>query len=213
MERLRAQLPDVPAGIATVTDRVLPNLFPSGDAADFRQVAERSLAVDYPPPGRVRTRSTDFGVLDELVTGNYFGAQARRRLVVLLSDGESGDFDPNLIAQSLRDAHIDLIVVQFWHPDEWVYAGTGAVEAGYHPDAAAAASADRLGRAVSGLPAFGEGDIAGAAAAARRLLGHGPTVRATPRAHVRPLASYAVAAAALPLALLLLGRGLRRRSF
>jgi hypothetical protein len=211
MERLRAELADVPAGIATVTDRTLPNLFPSGDAADFRQVAEHSLAIDHPPPARVRRRSTDFSVLDELVTGNYFGAQARHRLVVLLTDGESDVFDVGSTAQSLRDAHIDLIVVRFWHADERIYTGGGAIEAGYRPDAAAAASADRLGRAVSGLPAFGEGDAGGAAAAARRLLGHGPTEPAAPRAHVRPLASYAVAAAALPLAFLLLGRGFRRR--
>jgi hypothetical protein len=209
-ERLRAQLGDVPSGIATMTDRVLPNLFPSSDAADFDQVAERSLAVDRPPPAAVRSRSTDFGMLNDLVTGNYFGAGARHRLVVLLTDGESSDFDVGWIAKSLRGAQIDLIVVRFWHQDERIYTRRGAVQTGYRPDATAAAWADRIARAVSGLPSFGEADVPGAARAARRLLGHGPTVAATTSEHVRPLSSYVVAAASFPLALLLLGRGIRR---
>jgi hypothetical protein len=137
-ERLRAQLGDVPSGIATMTDRVLPNLFPSSDAADFDQVAERSLAVDRPPPAAVRSRSTDFGMLNDLVTGNYFGAGARHRLVVLLTDGESSDFDVGWIAKSLRGAQIDLIVVRFWHQDERIYTRRGAVQTGYRPDATAA---------------------------------------------------------------------------
>jgi hypothetical protein len=209
-ERLRADLADVPAGIATLTDRVLPNLFPSSDAADFNQVAERSLAVDHPPPARVRKRSTDFGVLPDLASGNYFGAQARRRLVVLLTDGESAAFDVGWTAQSLRDAHLDLIIVRFWHGDERIYAGRDAIQLGYRPDAAATAWADRLGLAVSRQRSFAEGETAAAAGAARRLLGHGPTGPTATRADLRPLSSYLVAAASFPLAFLLLGRGFRR---
>jgi hypothetical protein len=210
-ERVRVALPDVPAGIATLTDRVLPNLFPSGDAADFYQVAERSLAIDQPPPEHVSKRSTDFSVLTDLASRNYFGARARHRLVVLLTDGESNEIDLTWTAKSLRDAHVDLIVVRFWHPDERVYAGRGTIETGYHPDAVAAASGDRLGRAVSGLGSFSDDNVAGVAAAARRLLGRGPTGPAATQAHVRPLSSYFVAAASLPLALLLLGPSFRRR--
>jgi hypothetical protein len=210
-ERLRAQLADVPSGIATMTDRVLPNLFPTSDAADFEQVAERSLAVDRPPPASVHSRSTSFGMLNDLVTGNYFGAAARHRLVVLLTDGESNDFDAGWIARSLRGVRIDLIVVRFWHPDERIYTKRGAIETGYRPDAAAAAWGDRVARAVSGVPSFGEGDVSGAARAARRLLGHGPTEAMTTSAHVRPLSSFVVAAASFPLALLLVGQSFRRR--
>jgi hypothetical protein len=210
-ERLRAQLAEVPAGIATLTDRPLPNLFPSSDTADFAQVAERSLAIDQPPPAQVRRRSTDFGALADLATGNYFGPGTRHRLVVLLTDGESGYFDVGWTAQMLHDARVDLIVVRFWHRDERIYGRGGAIETGYRPDAAAAVWADRLGRAASGEPSLGEADVAGAATAARRLLGHGPTGPAAASAQLRPLSSHLVAAAAFPLALLLLGRGFGRR--
>jgi hypothetical protein len=208
-ERLRQALPDVPGGIATLTDRLLPNLFPSGDASGFARVAERSLAIDQPPPAQVRKRSTDFGALTQLVLGNYFGPHARRRLVVLLTDGESVPFDLGHTARSLREARIGLIVVRFWRPDERVYAGPRAVETAYRPDAAATARAGRLGSAVSGLPPFAEGELAAAAAAARTLLGHGPTGPAPGAVEERPLAPYLAAAAWLPLALLLLGRSVR----
>jgi hypothetical protein len=215
-ERLRTALPDVPAGIATLTDRLLPNLFPTGDADGFARVAERSLAIDQPPPTQVRKRSTDFGALTQLVFGNYFGAETfgaptRHRLVVLLTDGESGAFDVASTARVLRKARIDLIVVRFWHADERIYAGSRAVETGYRPDPTATAWADEFGPAVSGLAPFAEGDLVGARAAARKLLGHGPTGPAPTAVEDRPLSSYFAAAAGLPLALLLLGRSFRLR--
>jgi type II secretory pathway pseudopilin PulG len=210
-ERLRTALPDVPAGIATLTDRPLPNLFPTGDPESFALVAERSLAIDQPPPAQVHKRSTDFSALTQVVVGGYFGARTRRRLLVLLTDGESAAFDVGSTARSLREARIDLIVVRFWHADERIYAGPRAVETGYRPDPTATVWADKLGSAVSGVAPFAEGDLAGAGAAARKLLGHGPTGPAARAVQDRPLASYLAAAAGLPLALLLLGRSFRLR--
>jgi type II secretory pathway pseudopilin PulG len=204
-ERLRAELPDVPAGIATLTDRLLPNLFPTGDAGGFARVAEHALAIDQPPPAQVRKRSTDFGALTQLVLGSYFGAQTRRRLVVLLTDGESAGFDVGSTTRSLRRARIDLIVVRFWHADERIYAGARPYETGYRPDPAATAWADELGPAVSGLAPFAEGDLAGAGEAARKLLGRGPAGPTPSAVQDRPLSSYFAAAAGLPLAFLLLG--------
>jgi hypothetical protein len=208
-ERMRASLADVPAGVASFTDRVLPNLFPSSDAAAFDLVAERALAIDQPPPALVHRRSTDFSALGDLASANYFAPTARRRLVVLVTDGESGKFDVVGTARTLRAARVDLIVVRFWHRAERIYARDGEVVTGYRPDAVAAARADQLGRAVSGLWPFAEDDVAGAAAAARRLLGHGPTAPAATTARIRPVSSYVAAAAALPLAFLLLGQGVR----
>jgi hypothetical protein len=46
---LGSQLGDIPAGVATFTDRVLPNLFPSGNRAAFDSTIQ-SLAIASPPP-------------------------------------------------------------------------------------------------------------------------------------------------------------------
>jgi type II secretory pathway pseudopilin PulG len=211
-ERLRATVPDVPAGIATLTDRPLPNLFPTGDRESFALVAERSLAIDQPPPAQVRKRSTDFSGLTQLGSGSYFGAHSRRRLVVLLTDGESTAFDGGTTARLLREARIDLIVVRFWHADERIYTRSGAVETGYRPDPTATASVDKFGAAVSGFAPFAEGDLAGARGAARTLLGRGPSAPAPRAVQDRPLSPYLAAAAGLPLALLLLGRSSRLRT-
>ena len=51
--RLRAQLRDVPIGIASMTDRALPNLMPTTDDALFTRTLLQSVAVDHPPPSQV----------------------------------------------------------------------------------------------------------------------------------------------------------------
>ncbi len=47
---LRAALPDVPVGVASLTDRVLPHLFPSADQEVFEATLERSVGIEQPPP-------------------------------------------------------------------------------------------------------------------------------------------------------------------
>jgi hypothetical protein len=203
--RLRLALPELPVGIVSLTDRVLPNLFPSPDMEDFAHVAARTLTIDNPPPTRIRDRSTDFSVLTELSTQNYFPPRAKRRVVVLLTDGESSPFDVPSEAQWLRRAHIGLVVVRFWRRDERI-AGTT-----YRPDPQSAAVVDRFARAVSGGSSLREDELGATAAAVRRLVGKGAADPAARLEHVRPLGSFAVAAAAVPLAFLLLGRRLRLR--
>ena len=56
-ETLRAAIPDVPAGVASFTDRALPNLFPTADAGVFAATVDRSVAIERPPPGRAGSRS------------------------------------------------------------------------------------------------------------------------------------------------------------
>ena len=54
--RLRAAIPQVPAGVATLTDRVLPDLLPVPDVAGFDAVVERGVAIESPPPVTQRRR-------------------------------------------------------------------------------------------------------------------------------------------------------------
>src|SRR5262249_28734496 len=102
--RLRAAIPDVPSGVATVTDRVLPDLLPVPDVAGFDSVVEHAVAIESPPPRETAPRATSFGALVELASGNFFEPSAKRRLVVLLTDGESNATDPGAIAETLSPA-------------------------------------------------------------------------------------------------------------
>ena len=59
-ERLRAAIPEVPSGIATLTDRVLPDLLPVGDAGAFDATLRRAVAIEEPPPRALSLRATTF---------------------------------------------------------------------------------------------------------------------------------------------------------
>ena len=50
-EQLRASLPDVKVGVASLTNRVLPHLFPSADEDVFRATLDESVGVERPAPG------------------------------------------------------------------------------------------------------------------------------------------------------------------
>ena len=92
--RLRAAIPDVASGVATLTDRVLPDLLPVPDADAFDSVLERGIAIDSPPPQKASVRATTYAALAGIASGNYFDPGAKRRIVVLLTDGESKSRQP-----------------------------------------------------------------------------------------------------------------------
>ena len=77
--RLRAALPDLPVGIASMTDRTLPNLMPTTDATLFSRTLTQSVAVDRPPPSQAYhlKRATSFEALVPVIQSNFF-AQTRR---------------------------------------------------------------------------------------------------------------------------------------
>ena len=95
--RLRARLPDVPIGLVSMTDRSLPNLMPTTDAALFRRTLLQSVAVDHPPPSQVYPgRATSFQALVPLVESHFFSQGVQRRLLVVFTDGESSKVSPFL---------------------------------------------------------------------------------------------------------------------
>jgi von Willebrand factor type A domain len=204
-EHLRADLAGVPAGLAGFTDRVTPNLLPSTGQADFTRAAEQALAIDSPPPRGSGRQSTNLGALVAFATGNYFAPRIRHRLVIALTDGESEQFDGAVVAQGLRRAGVKLLFVRTWHQDERIYDDHGREDPNYSPDPSAGPRLTQFARAVGGA-AYTEHDLAAIAAAARHLLGQGPTVREPAGQHLDSLATYLIVAAAVSLAFLLLRR-------
>jgi len=190
-QRLRAAIADVPSGVATLTDRVLPDLMPVADAASFDAVAGRGVAIESPPPAGTAVRATTYSALGDIASGGYFPPKTTTRLVVLLTDGESNPVDTTEVARALSPARgYRFIAVRFWRRDETVYKPTGKPETAYRPDPLGRVVLGDVASALGGR-AFDERSLAAAASYLRRTAGSGPTT-ATPSATPTrtPLAPY-----------------------
>jgi hypothetical protein len=210
-EQLRASLPDVKFGVASLTNRVLPHLFPSADQDVFRATLEKSVGIDRPAPGtgfiiapgQVSSRNaTVLAALAGMGTQGFFSPEARKRVAVVLTDGESPDVAADRVASSFRRAGIHAVFLRFWGSGERVFTN-GDAEPQYRPDPQSRAILGSLAAATGGR-SFDEADLAGAERQVRQDLGTGPAeAEATERGHRLPLAPYLAAVAILPLGLLL----------
>jgi hypothetical protein len=203
--QIREALGPVPTGVATLTDRVLPLLFPTADRSAFEQTVQRVLAPESPPPREVSVTATTLGALGEAARGNLFPPSAQRRLFVVLTDGESRPFAETTVARALDSSGVGLVLVHVWRADERVYRPAGGPERAYRSDPDSRAVLTQLA-ATAGGEAFSEDDVGGAERAAARTLGDGPTKSQGSEERVTPLAPYVALAALVPLAV-----ALRRR--
>ncbi len=198
--RLRAAIPQVESGVATLTDRVLPDLLPVADEAGFDAVVSRAVAIESPPPSTTSVRATSFGALAAIPAGGYFAPAAKTRVVVLLTDGESVATDTAAVARTFgAPPGYKLLTVRFWQPGEAIYRGAKR-EPAYRPDPTGAESLAALAQATRGR-AVEEGDLGAGANFLERAVGNGPTVAAAGTTRTQtPLAPYLIALALLLLA-------------
>jgi hypothetical protein len=203
-ERLRASIADVPAGVATLTDRVLPDLLPLPGTASFDAVAAHAVAIESPPPQASAVRATAFSALAQIAAGNYFDPSAKRRLVVLLTDGESNPVDTGALSTALAPARgYRFLAIRFWHSGEAVFDADGKPEAAYRPDPLGRVVLDSVAAATGGR-AFEEGRIGDVGAYLRHAAGTGAVgVTRSTTVTRRPLAPYLAAAGLLLLVLCL----------
>lgn len=200
-ESVAGQLAGVPVGVATFTDRVLPDLFPTADVGAVDGVL-RSVGADDPPPREVGTVATTFDALSSLGTQGFFPQRVQRRAVLLLTDGESAPFDAGSVGDALRRAGVALVIDRVGGGADRVWRSNGTPEANYRPDPAGArASVAQLAGAVR------EPVTANPVAALRRAIGSGPTKAAGQTTRTRTLAPYAVLLALMPLLVLFLNGG------
>jgi hypothetical protein len=191
----------IPLGVATFTDRVLPNLFPTADPAVFDSTV-RSLTSNTAPPREVSRVATSFGALREIQPADFFSPAERVRALLVISDGESAPFDARAVARTLatpRTVHV--IVVRVGGAGDRLYSAAGTPGGAYRADTSGAT------RAVSQLVAATGGSsftsAAGVAATLRRVLGSGPTTRVQAEPTTRSLAPYLVLGGLFPLAIVL----------
>lgn len=200
-EQLRQELSDVPAGVATLTDRVLPDLLPVPGVDAFEQTVGQAVRIENPPPESGGTTATSLGALAALGTQNFFSPSARRRLVIVFTDGESRPFDVGATSRALRRAPgVETVFVHVWSPGEAVFGPDGKPEPGYHEDAGSSTTLAALADATGGT-VVGEGSPGRVAALARAALGTGPTRLQGLTVRTHTLAPWFALAALIPLML------------
>ena len=204
--RLRAALPDLPIGLASMTDRTLPNLMPTTDVTLFARTIDQSVGVDEPPPSQVyKGRATTFMALVPLVESHFFAPSVTRRLLVVFTDGESSQISP--VLQLTLQRRVEPLFVHVWSRGELIYDR----DHGRHPDPiyqsdpTSAAALERLAT-ITGGHAYAETQISQVAHAARDAVGFASTrTRIDSYARIS-LAPWFVLGGVLPLGFLLYRR-------
>jgi hypothetical protein len=205
---LRAQLPDLPVGIAAMTDRTLPNLMPTTDASLFSRTLTQSVAIDSPPPSQIyQGRATTLEALVPLVESHFFAPGVVRRVLVVFTDGESQPISPVLKLTLQR--RVTPIFVHVWASHDLLYdrAHGRKPDTGYAPDPASAALLAQVAQITAGH-AYSETQLSQIVHATRDAVGFASTRRRV-NAYARvALAPWVVLGGILPLGFLLYRRNL-----
>lgn len=204
--RLQAALGDVPVGLATMTDRVLPDLMPTTDPALFDRALAQSVGIDEPPPTQPyrRNRATTLQALVPVISSHFFSDTVKHRLLVVLTDGEASR-DLQLYALGIGHA-LRPVFVHVWEPGEHIYRRT-RVDRFYAADPTSAGLLKRAA-ALAGGNSLEEHDFHELVKVAHQRLGHGNDV-----AHVDAYARIALAPWVALSGILPLGFLFYRRNF
>jgi len=203
---LRRSLGDVPVGIATITDRTLPDLMPTTDPALFSRTLTQSVGIDEPPPSQPygRNRAFSFASLVPLVSSHFYSTGVKKRLLVVFTDGEA---QPGTELFGLGfQREINPIFVHVWQPTEAIYTH-GKPDPFYAPDARSNASLEDAANVTGGY-VFDENQIGALKSRAHKIVGSGPTTASTSAYARIALAPWFVLGGVLPLAFLLYRRNL-----
>jgi len=201
-KELRAGVPDVRVGVSSLTDRVLPHLFPTLSANAFTATVDRAIGIERPPPDRRSRLATALGALEDLGQVNFFEPGSQRRLAVVLTDGETLPIEFGRLSSRLAEGRISTLFVHIWREDEAIFEADGSKNSEYRPDATAPRDLRRIAGAVDGA-VFAEAEVPELVAAVQGQVGAGNLVGQARELQSRELAPYLVAVSALPLLLLL----------
>ena len=204
---LQAELPGIPVGIASLTDRVLPHLFPTVDRRVFGETMREAVGIERPPPSTsFGTNVTTLDALGAVPTLNFFTPAAKRRALVVFTDGESEPVTSVLSTDFARTPRIDVTLVRVGDGNDRIYE-SGVAEAGYTPNPVAATLLATTASLTRGR-VLEEGQVGEVAAAVREALATGPTVDRRIEGNRRALMPYVALLAILPLGFVLYRRNL-----
>lgn len=222
--RLRGSIPDVSSGVASMTTQVLPLLFPTSDRATFDSTVQSAIGIERPPPPLLQygMLGTSFESLAYLRGQGYFAPSAKQRLLVLLTDGESGPYDAHATATALTqpetigvlsgtvngpDPPISLAIVRVGGPSDRIYESNGTVDPVYRPAPQAANMVSTLATLTRG-GAYTTANLGQAAHGIRTLLGRGKEIRQGTRTRMMGLGRYAAIVAIAAIGILVWKRNL-----
>ena len=198
--RLQRDLPGVPIGLSSMTNRVLPYLFPTSDPRAYQLVLQEAYGIQKPPPALTIDRwLTTFDSLNEGTVRRLFSPNVHRRVLVVLSDAETRQFEARTVLRQLEQAGTTPVVVRFWSAGERIFQPGAASYRATQPGVLNTLRA-------AGWPAYSESQLGAAVRRIRAAVGSGPSVRAGYAQEEVQLAWWLALAAFLPL-LLLVGQG------
>ena len=203
--RLRASIPETRVGVASLTDRVLPHLFPTLGTNSFVAVVNRAIGIERPPPDRRANKATAFSALGDIGRTAFFRRDTQRRIVVVVSDGETLPVDLEVLRDRLVEGRISTVFVQVWRGDEAVFDASGKRDPAYRPDRTGGQTLRRVAGALE-APVFNEGEVGGLTAAVEERIGTGPLAPQGRQVVSHELAPQALLAAFVPLVLILYRR-------
>lgn len=208
---LRIELSGLPVGVASITDRLLPHLFPSVSVNTFDATVDESIAIDRPTSSLPYGNSlgTKIGALQDLVVGRYFDARAKRRVAVVFTDGETLPDDLATLPEFLKEGNVQVLFFRYWHDNERIYDDRGHRNPAYIPDPASTETFEAAAHLLSAR-VFAPGETQPAAAAVRELVGEGPLTARQRELDSRLLTPYVLLLAFVPLAFLLVRRDARK---
>lgn len=204
--RLQRELPGVPMGLSSLTNRLLPYLFPTNDPRAYQLVLQEAYGIQKPPPALTIDRwVTTFDSLGEETVHRFFSPDVHKRVLVVLSDAETRPFEARTVLRQLEQAGTTPVVVRFWQRGERIFQ-LGSES--YRATEPGALSALR----DAGWPAFSESQLGAAVQRIRAAVGTGPLARVGYAQDDVELAPWIALAAFVPLlALVLQGGWLRLR--
>jgi hypothetical protein len=210
--RIRDALPEVPAGVASLTDWTLPHLFPSANPAVFAATVRDSLGIENPAPPQASNDqsgvATTLGALSVVPSSGYYSPDVRHRVLIVLSDDESLPFVAASVGNVFRKSPaVHAIFVHVWNARERIYMPDGTTDPDYRPDPGSAHTVAALAAAARGR-AFDENQFSAIVAAARADIGAGRMRRVRVDRSRTPIAAWFVLAALVPLAYVLRRRNL-----
>jgi hypothetical protein len=197
-------LGDVPVGIASMTDRTLPDLMPTVDRSLFAHTLSESVGIDEPPPDRPYGggRSTTLMSLVPVATARFYSPSVGHRLLVVFTDGEAQPLTATVLGRLGPLRGLSPIFVHVWAREERIFEQGGRPDPHYSPDPRSSALLAAAARATGGS-AFGERQLGSIEAQARRVVGQrARSARVGGYARVA-LAPWLVLAGIAPLAVLL----------